>query len=65
VDMFKQHIVGFHGGRVNGPSPRAHAPGQTCPCCREVDDKQVSRRLARKRLRAQDRRAGRDKDGAR
>ena len=44
MDDMKRNIVGWRGH------------GQTCPCCREVPDKDVSRRLARRRLAQKDRR---------
>lgn len=43
MDDLKRNIDGWRHGR-------------TCPCCREVADKAVSRRLARRRLRQADRR---------
>jgi len=55
MDAFKRHIEGFNGNR-NSERLR-HAPGQTCPCCREVrgkNSKTISRRLARKRLHRRD-----------
>lgn len=55
MDDFKKHIQGFRGKRV--PATGAHA-GTTCPCCRETD-KRHSRKLARRRLRQEDRERGR------
>ena len=52
MDDFKRNIQGFRG-RVRGFS---NGSG-TCPCCREVNCKSTSRRLARRRLRQADRRA--------
>jgi len=52
---FKRHIFGFRG------------KGKTCPCCREINNKVESRRLARHRLANEDRRrraAGHDGDPA-
>ena len=43
-DTFKRNIKGFRKG------------GKVCPCCRETT-KRVSRRLARRRLKASDRQA--------
>lgn len=42
-DPLKHHIVGFRRG------------GKTCPCCVEFKDKQVSRRVARRRLKPETR----------
>lgn len=62
MDAFKRHIEGFNGNR-NSERLR-HAPGQTCPCCREDQRKQVTRRLVRARLKAQDRRELPDREAA-
>jgi len=43
MNEFKSHIHGFLGG------------GKSCSCCRDHLDKQVTRRLARRRLKAADR----------
>jgi len=40
MNDFKQHIVGYRKG------------GKTCPCCVEFKDKQLSRRVARRRMKA-------------
>jgi hypothetical protein len=40
---FTRHIKGFRKG------------GKTCPCCRETQDKQKSRRMARHRQHYEDR----------
>ena len=45
MDDFKRNVKGWRRG------------GATCPCCREVNCKSTSRRLARRRLRQADRRA--------
>ncbi len=42
-DPLKRHIVGFRRG------------GKTCPCCVEFKHKQVSRRVARRRLKPETR----------
>lgn len=44
MDDFKRNIKGYRRDSA------------TCPCCREVDCKATSRRLARRRLRQADRR---------
>ena len=41
MNDFKRHIVGYRKG------------GKTCPCCVEFKDKQLSRRVARRRMKAQ------------
>ena len=52
MDDFKRNIQGFRG-RV-----RHHGRSKgTCPCCREINCKATSRRLARRRLRRADRKA--------
>ena len=45
MDDFKRNIKGYRRDSA------------TCPCCREVNCKATSRRLARRRLRQADRRA--------
>jgi len=40
MNDFKRHIVGYRKG------------GKTCPCCVEFHDKQRSRRVARRRMKA-------------
>ncbi len=40
MNDFKQHIVGYRKG------------GKSCPCCVEFKDKQLSRRVARRRMKA-------------
>jgi len=41
MNDFKRHIVGYRKG------------GKTCPCCVEFKDKQLSRRVARRRMKAE------------
>ena len=55
MDDFKKHIAGHHGNRSRMFGTPAT---QTCPCCRETD-KRHSRKLARRRLRQEDRERGR------
>jgi len=59
MDDFKRNIKGFRGKRVN---PTGAIPGQTCPCCRETD-KKSSRKLARRRLKQQDRAVAQERRG--
>ena len=40
MNDFKQHIIGYRKG------------GKTCPCCVEFKDKQRTRRVARRRMKA-------------
>ena len=42
MDEFKKKIEGYRKG------------GKTCPCCRETQSKDRSRKLARKRLKNED-----------
>ncbi len=50
-DDFKRMIEGY--GRGGGC--RSAKGAKTCPCCRETQSKRRSRQLARKRLKARDR----------